>query len=97
MGDSATKAVAELIQLGVLGPVLILAGLYILKLHRELREVHEKRTADAQAVVDKLMQLYEEWHQTLSSHVKAMEEQSSALADLRDAFKETMTEFRRRK
>lgn len=52
------EAVATaLLNAGILGPIVIAVGYYVLKLHDDLRNLNEKRVADAQAVTQKLLEL----------------------------------------
>jgi small-conductance mechanosensitive channel len=51
------------------------------------REANEKRTADAQAVVDKLLSLNDKWNATLNNVANTMEAQKDATVDNTEAIR----------
>lgn len=82
-------------QAGVTGTILALALLAIWYIDRErkrdlaikdkmLQEVQNKRVADAQAMVDKLLSLNDKWNETLQTQLQAGAESTKVLMDVRD-------------
>ncbi len=91
MPDSVISA---LINAGVLGPVLIAVGWYVLRLQRELRVTQEKRVEDAQRVATQLLDLNDRWSEVVAEQTHAFEQQQQLivrvhelLADLKDALR----------
>jgi hypothetical protein len=76
------EVVSSLIQAGVLGPILVACGWYVLRLQRELREVHGARTADAQAVTDRVLALQAGQHEVSQQIATTQERTAAALAAL---------------
>lgn len=73
----------ELAKVAILGPVIIALGWYTLRLHRDLRDAQEKRTADAQKVVDTLVALNNKWNDSLNQLGNAVRELKTAVDELR--------------
>lgn len=77
-----TEAVQELLRTGgILAPIVILFGWYILnkdreikELRKELSEAHEARTRDAQGVVTELMGMNDKWTGALNSNTLVLSE-----------------------
>jgi len=85
MPDAVIQA---LVQMGVLGPVVVAIGFYVLRLQKELREVHEKRTADAQNVVERVLTLADRQNQTIEELRMTLSQLSSVITELRQEVKE---------
>lgn len=68
---------------GPIGVFCALAYLYIRQLHREIREVETKRVADAQSMIQKLLDLNDKWHETINSQIEVSEAQKSLLTDVK--------------
>jgi hypothetical protein len=90
MPDGVLEA---LLNLGILGPVLVAAGLYVTRLHKDLKEVQEKRTSDAQAVVDRVLALAKSHSDTSQLLNQTLTEHGLVLAELRDALR-SMANYR---
>jgi hypothetical protein len=82
--DADADVIKGLLQLGILGPVLAALALYTWKLHRDLREVEAKRTYDAQAVTQKLLELNDKWNQVIHSQLMSVEAQRDLLKEIKD-------------
>lgn len=84
MEGMSDSLIATLLQLGALGPVLVAVGWYVLKLQRELKEVHEARTTDAQAVTDRVLALASENNAIGAAQAQTQEGTRLALQALAD-------------
>jgi hypothetical protein len=91
MPDSVVSA---LINAGILGPVLAAVGWYVLRLQRDLATSQEKRVEDAQRVATQLLELNDQWSETVSDQTHAFEQQRNLivrvhelLGDLKDALR----------
>jgi chromosome condensin MukBEF ATPase and DNA-binding subunit MukB len=83
MGADA-DVIKGFLQLGILGPVLAVLARYTWKLHRDLREVEAKRTHDAQAVTQKLLELNDKWNQVIHSQLMSVEAQRDLLKEIKE-------------
>lgn len=81
MSESVTTA---LLNYGLLGPVLIACALYVLRLHKELRESQEARVKDAQAVIDRILGVAERYSDVSAEIAKSLALHTEALENLRD-------------
>ena len=90
--DTTTQAAAELIKNGILGAVFVIVviplGFYALSLAKSLKETQDKRTADAQAVIEKLLQLNDKWNSTITEQIKLVEIIDDTLREVKQALKE---------
>jgi hypothetical protein len=68
---------------GSLGAVLLIAGYFLRALHQQLTTLHDKRTADAQATTQKLLELVATQHQHQAMLTKAIDGNADAIAALR--------------
>lgn len=68
---------------GPVGISLGIAYLYIRQLHKELREVEDKRVKDQQAMVSKLLELNDKWNETINSQIEVSEAQKVLLSDVK--------------
>lgn len=68
---------------GPVGVVLGLVWLYLKQLHKELAEVQEKRVAEAQATINKLLELNDKWNETISAQIESAEGLKPLLMDLK--------------
>lgn len=75
---------------GVLAPILVLFGWYILQkdkrereLHMKLMEVQEKRIADAQMVANRVMEISDQWAATFQENTRAIDEVRALISQLR--------------
>lgn len=84
-------AVTKLLETaGLLGPILVLFGWYILSKDREIRELRiqlseaqEARTKDAKAVVTELMELNDKWVAALNGNTSVLQETRTMLTIFR--------------
>lgn len=67
---------------GPIGVVLGLAYLYIRQLHREIREVENKRVDDNKAMVSKLLELNDKWNETINASIEVSEATKNSLTTL---------------
>lgn len=74
---------------GIFGPFLAAALWYIYKLGKDLKEVQEKRTQDAQEVVTRILDLADRQNRTatelqlvLAQHAQTLGEVKEALRDI---------------
>lgn len=74
----------SLVQLGVLGPVLAALASYCWRLHSDLRKTETLRTADAQAVTNKLIELNNKWIEAISALGTSAEAQREVLREIRE-------------
>lgn len=80
MPDSVVNA---LVNAGILGPIIIAAGWYVLHLQRKLSESQEKRVVDAQKVAAQLLDLNDRWAEVVGEQVGAIEEQKRLIEGVR--------------
>jgi len=79
-----TEAVTQLIQSGILGPVLVIAIYYIWHLTRVLNSVQEKRVAESKEVVQSIIRMSERYVVALDSNTRALEANKRAFEDLKE-------------
>ena len=83
--DSAT--VDLLLKNGIAWALFIIVtlplGLYARHLAANLKEVQDRRAADAQQIVDKLLALNDKWNQTVSQHISTVEAIDLTLKDVK--------------
>jgi predicted transcriptional regulator len=68
---------------GAVGVCLGLSYLFIRQLHKELREVENKRVEDNKAMVSKLLELNDKWNETINAQIEVSEAQKTLLADIK--------------
>ncbi len=68
---------------GPIGIVLAITYWYVNKLHKELVDVQNKRVTDQQAMVSKLLELNDKWHEALNAQSETAEAQKILLGDLK--------------
>lgn len=78
------SVVNALVNAGILGPILIAAGWYVLHLQRKLSESQEKRVEDAQKVAVQLLELNDQWAGVVAEQVAAQEEQKRLVEGVRN-------------
>lgn len=88
MGGMPEAVINALINAGILGPILIAAGWYVLHLQRKLTESQEKRVEDAQKVAGQLLELNDRWAEIFSEQSAADEDQKRLLESLREMLRE---------
>lgn len=76
MGEATDKIMA---QWGAAGALLIVAGVWIGYLHRELRRAQEARVKDAQKVTQTLLELTKEWQEAIGALTSAIEKLDARL------------------
>lgn len=82
------ETVNALINLGVLGPVVAVLFLVVLRLHSQLRESQDKRTADAKAVVDRILTLVDQQHRVDQELNATLIGIQATLVDVRETLRE---------
>jgi len=99
--DDALKAF--LANAGILGPILVAVGWYVLRLGREnrvliqdLKEIQEKRTADAQAVTERILDVTDRFNQISQDTQIALTQNTQAIVDLKEAIRDIRTREGRR-
>lgn len=92
----------ELLKVSIFGPILVAAGWFIWKQHKDvrslataLREVQEKRVTDAQAVTDKLIQISDKWNGTIRDQSHLVEVLHATLQRIEDALDRGIEKGRR--
>jgi hypothetical protein len=65
--------VAVLTGAGPLGAILVACGLYLRHLHRMLKEVQDARVADAQRVVDRVLDLNDRTNEAIGGLTAAVD------------------------
>jgi hypothetical protein len=86
-----TDAVQELLRTGgILAPIVILFGWYILNKDRELKEVRkelsesqEARTADAKAITAELINLNDKWMAAINANTQVMNSNTQVMSDIK--------------
>lgn len=91
----AAAPIDPLLQQGILGVLLVLAGLWIVKVHKELREVHEGRVADAKTTTDRILELVESQQGTQEALAQAIDQNTHAMQGLKDWMQELSRELRK--
>ncbi len=100
MGDKLLEQLAE--HLGVPGVILALCLWALWKVYKDgkkaqegyekqLKEIHEKRVADAQSMVEKLLSLNDKWNQTLQSQLQSSSDGAKVLEEVRDQLDEVQS------
>jgi len=78
-----------LLKNGITGVLFVIItiplGLYARHLASNLKEVQDRRAADAQQIVDKLLALNDKWNQTVSQHISTVEAIDLTLKDVKTA------------
>lgn len=74
-----TDAIANLVQMGVLGPIAVVLGYALFHTQRQLNKVQAARVQDSQKVVDRLMAL----QQSIDANTTATQEMRDDLLRLR--------------
>jgi hypothetical protein len=77
------EAATELLKVAIFGPIVVVLGWYVLRLHRDLRDAQEKRTLDAQKVADTLVVLTNKWNETVNTLGTAVRDLKTAVDELR--------------
>lgn len=85
MPDAVVQA---LVQMGVLGPVVVAIGFYVLKLQKTLQEVQEKRTTDAQGVVERVLSLVDRQNETIDNLRMTLSQLGGVINELRQEVRE---------
>lgn len=80
---------------GPVGITLVLVYLYVKGLSEQVREVESKRVADAQAMVQKLLDLNDKWNEAVNSQVEVQEASKQLLGDLRQLILDQQRSIRR--
>ncbi len=87
-----------LVNAGILGPILLAVGWYVLRLQRQLTEAHaktteahEKRVDDAQRVATQLLELNDRWAQIVAAQVAASEEQQRLIEGVKSILVDVKT------
>jgi deoxyadenosine/deoxycytidine kinase len=75
----------ELLRLGILGPVVASCVWFIVRLHKDLREVEKARAEDAKQVIDKLIGINDKWQQAFTANAEVLKLNNSALEQVKDA------------
>lgn len=65
--------VAVLTGAGPLGAIIVLGGLYVAKLHKQLKEVQDSRVSDAQRVVDRVLELNDKTNEAIGGLTSAVD------------------------
>lgn len=74
-----TDAVANLVQMGILGPIVVVLGYMLYRSQQQLNKVQGARVSDAQKVVDRLLAL----QQSIDNNTAATQEMRQDLERLR--------------
>lgn len=82
-------------QAGVAGTILALCMIYIWRLSQDMQKIQDKRVADAQAMVDKLLELNAKWNETLRALVEKDTEANKALNEVRGMVSDLYLEAKR--
>lgn len=88
MGGMPEAVVNALINAGILGPILIASGWYVLHLQRKLSESQEKRVEDAQKVASQLLELNDRWAEVVSEQTEAANEQKHLIESVRELLRD---------
>ena len=85
-------ATMELAKSSILGAVFIIVilplGAYVMYLAKALRETQDKRTQDAQAMIDKLLLLNDKWNSSITEQMRLVETIEETLRDVKQALRE---------
>lgn len=107
---AADNATDILVQNGVMGAVFVVVvgplAAYCYKQSKtidkiqntraaEVKAVQDARTADAQAVVDKLLEMNNTWNSTVTAQLSLMESFKQALVEGKNAQRDTQDELRK--
>lgn len=77
------EVITALTQYGMPGIVIIALGFFAWKKDRDLKEVTDKRVAEAKEVSKELLELAEKWNETLSKVVDGVRSQKEGMAEVR--------------
>lgn len=98
MTADVVSTIEKVVQYGVLGPLLVGAVWVLWKQQRMLhealdriREAQDKRAQDAQAVVDKLLELNNRWNDTIAAQTRFVEALDNSVAQLTQSVRENNT------
>lgn len=86
--------VTALINAGILGPILIAVGWYVLQLQRKLDDAQGKRVEDAQRVAEQLLELNDRWAEVVGEQANAFQEQKHLIQGVSELLKELRSALR---
>lgn len=73
---------------GLFGAILFMCYLYIRDLSAKLNDIQDKRVADQQAMIEKLLELNDKWNDTLNSSLESAEAQQELVKDLKSVLEQ---------
>jgi hypothetical protein len=82
---------------GPLGAIILAMGIWIMRLHKDLRESQENRISDAKAVTEKILTLVESHQGTQETLSLAIQGNTAAITDVKEWMQELGRELRGRK
>jgi len=85
------QLITSLAEHGILGVLLGITMYALARQAKKLSEVEEKRTQDAQAVVETLLTLSEKWNESIQDMKTATEQQQQAINSVEKALHMLLT------
>lgn len=78
-----SEATKQLLQAGILGPVLVLMSYYIWQLTKQTHAIQEKRVAENAEALKTVARMSDRWSAALMANTRALEANRKAFEDLK--------------